>query len=345
MLQLKIVVRCVTSDDSEFCHFSLSSLFAPGDSPTGRPTRKSSKAVRALLDRIRQTETGDQSTDDPANFVESELESDSNVQASSDDSEEEPVVPVQVQRVRQPAAKKKVKPKAVVDTGDVSDDDDGMYLLLRHLLVAIAYNFICTVPFRIMLEIANQRKGSRSIQEIQSTITWTTLQEDLARLLDVYPSSLQAQYRLSTQPKALPLDLQTENDLNMMVTMLRPLIIPPLLQSGRRSTRQMKPVTVHIFNRDDVMAISDKVCYRHIFFRALCSPVFLIKQNRSPRVKRTLARPALRRKRADTTRMHSMRCALRFVLTLPRISSVQSIANLTRCSCAGKTLPIRCATR
>ncbi len=115
-----------------------------------------------------------------------------------------------------------------------------------------------------MLEIANQRKGSRSIQEIQSNITWTSLQEDLARLLDVYPTSLQVQYRLSTQPKALPLDLQTENDLKMMVTILQPLIIPPLLQSGRRSTRQMKPVTVHIFNRDDAMAVPDKVCYRQV---------------------------------------------------------------------------------
>ena len=83
-----------------------------------------------------------------------------------------------------------------------------------------------------MLEIANQRKGSHSIQEIQSDVTWTSLQEDLARLLDVYLLSLQAQYHLSTQPKALPLDLQTENDLKMMVTLLWPLIIPPLLQSG-----------------------------------------------------------------------------------------------------------------
>ena len=276
MLQLKMVVCYVTFD--EFRHLSSLFLFAPGESPTGRPTWKSSKAVRALLDRIQlASEAGDQSTDDPANFVESELESDSNVQASSDDSEEEPVAPAQVWRVQRPAAKKKVKAKAVVDTGDVSDDDDSMYLLLRHLLVAIAYNFIGTVPFCIMLEIANQRKGSRSIQEIQSTITWTALQEDLARLLNVYPSSLQAQYHLSTQPKALPLDLQTENDLNMMVTMLHPLIIPPLLQSGQHSTRQMKPVTVHIFNRDDVMAmgVSDKVCYRQVFSKPCAHWYFL----------------------------------------------------------------------
>ena len=130
-----------------------------------------------------------------------------------------------------------------------------------------------------MLEIANQRKGSRSIQEIQSDATWTSLQEDLARLLDVYPSSLQAQYRLSTQPKALPLDLQTENDLKMMVAMLQPLIVPPLLQNGRRSTRQMKPVTVQIFNRDDAVAVQvpDKVCSDN-HFRVLCSLAFLIKQ-------------------------------------------------------------------
>ena len=112
-----------------------------------------------------------------------------------------------------------------------------------------------------MLEIANQCKGSHSIQEIQSDVTWTSLQKDLARLLDVYPSSLQAQYRLSTQPKALPLDLQTENDLKMMVTLLWPLIIPLLLQSGRHLTRQIKPVTVHIFNRDNAIAVPNKVHY------------------------------------------------------------------------------------
>ena len=114
-----------------------------------------------------------------------------------------------------------------------------------------------------MLEIANPRKGSRSIEMIQSNVPWVSLRERLAQFLDIYPSSLQAQYRLSTQPKALPPDLQNENDLRMMLTLVRPLIVPPLLANGQRSTRKMKPVTIQIFNRDDAVAVPDtsKVCY------------------------------------------------------------------------------------
>jgi len=88
-----------------------------------------------------------------------------------------------------------------------------------------------------------------------------SLQERLAKLLDVYPSSLQVQYRLSTQPKALPLDLQTENDLKMMFTLVQPLVVPQLLANGRRSTRKLKPVTVQIFNKGDAAVIADKVRY------------------------------------------------------------------------------------
>jgi hypothetical protein len=124
-------------------------------------------------------------------------------------------------------------------------------------------NILRTEPFCVMLEIANPHKGSRSIEMIQSDITWVSLRERLARLLDIYPLSLQAQYRLSTQPKALPLNLQNENDLKMMLTLVQPLIVPPLLANGQRSTRKMKPVTIQIFNRDEAAAVLDtsKVCY------------------------------------------------------------------------------------
>ena len=134
----------------------------------------------------------------------------------------------------------------------------------QHLFIVITYKFLDTEPFTIMLEIANQRKGSRSIEMIQSDITWITLRECLARLLDIYPTSLQAQYRLSTQPKALPLDLQHENDLKMMLALVQPLIVPPLLANGRRSTRKMKPVTIQIFNRDEAVTVPDKVCYSQV---------------------------------------------------------------------------------
>ena len=103
---------------------------------------------------------------------------------------------------------------------------------------------------------------------IQSDIPWTSLREHLARLLDIYPSSLQAQYHLSTQPKAFPLDLHTENDLKMMVTLVQPLIVPPLLASGWHSTWKMKPITIHIFSKDEVVAVPDKVHYSQVISNA-----------------------------------------------------------------------------
>jgi len=115
-----------------------------------------------------------------------------------------------------------------------------------------------------MLQVANQCRGSQSIELIQSDVSWISLRELLARLLDIYPSSLQVQYRLSTQLKAPPVDLQTENDLKMMVTLVEPLIVPPHLVNGRRSTQKMKPVTIHISNKDEVVAVPDKVCYSQV---------------------------------------------------------------------------------
>jgi hypothetical protein len=96
---------------------------------------------------------------------------------------------------------------------------------------------------------------------VQSDITWMSLQECLAKLLDMYPSSLQVQYQLSTQLKALPLDLQTENDLKMMFMLVQPLVVPQLLANGRCSTCKLKPVMVQIFNKGDVAGLADKVHY------------------------------------------------------------------------------------
>jgi hypothetical protein len=104
-----------------------------------------------------------------------------------------------------------------------------------------------------MLEVLNQYKNNRSIEIIQSKVAWTVLHQWLAKILDVYPTSLQAQYWLSTEPKALPFNLANENDLKMMLTLVKPLVVPPLLANGRRSTRKMKPVTVQVFNKNEAI--------------------------------------------------------------------------------------------
>jgi hypothetical protein len=102
------------------------------------------------------------------------------------------------------------------------------------------------------MEVTNRQKGIRTVEIIPSTISWIELHQKLARSLDIYPTSLHAQYRLSSDNKdSLPLDLNSWQNLTTLITLLRPLIVPPILANGHRSGRKMKPVTVHLFNKGD----------------------------------------------------------------------------------------------
>ena len=102
------------------------------------------------------------------------------------------------------------------------------------------------------MEVNNRQKGSCAIKIMTSTIPWLTLQQKLAELFNIYPSSLHAQCCFSMDAKGLLLlDLTTQLHFDMMITLLWPLIIPPHLQSRKRSTRKMKPVMVQVSNKDD----------------------------------------------------------------------------------------------
>jgi hypothetical protein len=114
--------------------------------------------------------------------------------------------------------------------------------------------------FTFTMEINNRRKGTRTVEIISSMISWDAFEERMGEVLNMYPKSLRLQYRLSTDsPKCLPFDLTSQQQLNAMITHLRPLIVPPLLASGQRSTRKMKPISVQVFNKDDEPG-DDKVC-------------------------------------------------------------------------------------
>ncbi|KAI9508611.1 hypothetical protein F5148DRAFT_1148903 [Russula earlei] len=112
--------------------------------------------------------------------------------------------------------------------------------------------------FLFTVEVINIAKGNCTIEIIMSTIPWFTLQQKLAQHLNVYPSALHAQYRLSTDPKgSLPLDLTTLEHFDTMIALLQPLVVPPCLQNGKRSTRKMKEVKVVVTNRDDELPSTD----------------------------------------------------------------------------------------
>lgn len=89
-------------------------------------------------------------------------------------------------------------------------------------------------------------------ETIFSTILWAELQEKLSKILNIYPASLHAQYRLSTDAKgSLPFDLTSRQEFQQLVTMIQPMVVPPRLANGKRSKKWMKEVTVSVFQKGD----------------------------------------------------------------------------------------------
>jgi hypothetical protein len=132
--------------------------------------------------------------------------------------------------------------------------------------VELSIDFVIDIDiFQILLEVINKQKGSRTLTSIWSTTPWLKVQEMLSEMFNVYPTSLHAQYRLSTENKsALPFDLTSQSELTMMYDLLQPLIVPPLLANGKRSTRKMKDVKVQVFNAGDAQLAADgKASIRH----------------------------------------------------------------------------------
>ena len=114
--------------------------------------------------------------------------------------------------------------------------------------------------FKYQLEIINPQAGSRKMEWVWSTAFWPGLQKRISEILNVFTSSFHAQYRLSTDNKTdLPFNLTSQSDLDVLHDMLRPLIVSPRLVNGKRSTRKMKEVKVHVFNKLDVALVNGKV--------------------------------------------------------------------------------------
>lgn len=121
--------------------------------------------------------------------------------------------------------------------------------------------------------ISDRKKGSRVVEIVSSAITWNRLQHKVAEHLNIFPTSLDALYRLSTDNKKdLPCALTSQQHLDTLITLLRPLVVPPLLANGRHSTRRMKSVTVEVFNKDtetQPVPNDNNVCWSPV----LCSPI------------------------------------------------------------------------
>ena len=90
-------------------------------------------------------------------------------------------------------------------------------------------------------------EGSNIPFSINSTITLENLQTLIVEKLDQSEDAqpIRLQYRLdSDKAKMAPTSIQSQEELEIFVLKMRHLIVPPLLSSGKVSTRKLKPVTV-----------------------------------------------------------------------------------------------------
>jgi hypothetical protein len=107
-------------------------------------------------------------------------------------------------------------------------------------------------PFDIPTEVNNRTTETRILGSIRSTAIWYDVKMKIAKDLNVFADTLHLQYRLSTdRADSLPCDLTSIVQFTDLVTRLRPLIVPPILANGRRSTRKLKPVTIQLFSKGD----------------------------------------------------------------------------------------------
>ena len=72
-----------------------------------------------------------------------------------------------------------------------------------------------------------------------------------AEVLNIFPSKLQLQYCFSNKNKtSLPFDLNSHMSFGSISHKVRPLVVPVTLKNGKKSTHNMKVVTIKLFNRD-----------------------------------------------------------------------------------------------
>jgi hypothetical protein len=81
--------------------------------------------------------------------------------------------------------------------------------------------------------------------QISSNVTLDELCNVIAEKLRRHPGFIKLQYRLDCKAKTAFTSIQSNEDLEMFVKTVRPLIVVLLLSNGKPSTRPMKPVVVY----------------------------------------------------------------------------------------------------
>jgi hypothetical protein len=85
---------------------------------------------------------------------------------------------------------------------------------------------------------------------LSSLTSWADLQNKVAQIFNIYPGSLQLQYRFSNEKQnLLPFDLNSHDAYVEMRDQLRSFIVPKILVNGKPLKTVRKLVTVQLFNK------------------------------------------------------------------------------------------------
>src|ERR1700722_19327820 len=99
-------------------------------------------------------------------------------------------------------------------------------------------------------EVNDKARGARENLTLSSLTPWANFQNQVAQIFNVYPRSLQLQYRLSNEKQnLLPFDLNSHDAYVEMCNQLKPFVIPKILANGKFSKSIRKLVTVQLFNK------------------------------------------------------------------------------------------------
>ena len=108
-----------------------------------------------------------------------------------------------------------------------------------------------TEQFQMTFEIEDRAKNHRLELIVSSTILWYDFQQEVAKKLNIFPLKMELQYRFSNENRSsLPFDLNSHLSFASMCDKLRPFVVPPTLNNGKKSTHKMKLVTIILSVRD-----------------------------------------------------------------------------------------------
>jgi hypothetical protein len=123
-------------------------------------------------------------------------------------------------------------------------------MILKHAVRAHAYYhskhiYLCSLAFTIRCATC-RTNGTYAPFEIQSTSSLYQLRLAVAKKLDCFPNNLVLGYQLdSDKAKMGSMSIQSDDELQMFIERMWPMLVQPRLANGKPSTCILKPIVVY----------------------------------------------------------------------------------------------------